>query len=382
MKLSKTELYTTKPETILTASPDLKVEEKRPASFLILGKKDSFTGLYDSMVERHSQLLDSYLSARTRLIRLGEEKRLPSMIILQLPFEEREVKSFIKWLRFSDDFCKIPVVYNGSFLSSEQFVALQELNLVDDILRNTSDYASLGKKASFLGRVKANESSLDPRLSREKIRSGFISGLNRFLKRSLDVIVSLGLIIFLSPVLLLISLAIALESRGPIIYTSRRAGRGFKVFNFYKFRTMVVDADQKVEDLLNLNQYQVEDGAPRFFKIENDPRVTKVGCFLRNTSLDELPQLFNVLKGDMSLVGNRPLPLYEAATLTTDQWAERFMAPAGMTGLWQIKKRGQTGMSVEERINLDIEYARNNTLMKDLWIMANTPKALMQKSNV
>jgi lipopolysaccharide/colanic/teichoic acid biosynthesis glycosyltransferase len=118
-----------------------------------------------------------------------------------------------------------------------------------------------------------------------------------------------------------------------------------------------------------------------FFKIDNDPRITRVGTFLRKTSLDELPQLINVLLGDMSLVGNRPLPLYEAATLTTDDWAARFMAPAGITGLWQIKKRGQKDMSVEERINLDIVYAKRNNFMYDLWIIANTPYALIQKSN-
>ena len=88
-----------------------------------------------------------------------------------------------------------------------------------------------------------------------------------------------------------------------------------------------------------------------------------------------------MLLGHMSLVGNRPLPLYEAATLTTDEWAKRFMAPAGITGLWQIKKRGRSEMSVEERINLDIDYANNNSFVYDLWIMANTPSALMQKVN-
>jgi lipopolysaccharide/colanic/teichoic acid biosynthesis glycosyltransferase len=146
---------------------------------------------------------------------------------------------------------------------------------------------------------------------------------------------------------------------------------------------MVVDADKKMEEMTHLNQYNAtEGGGPVFFKVSNDPRITKVGAFLRNTSLDELPQLINVLLADMSLVGNRPLPLYEAQTLTTDEWAARFMAPAGITGLWQIKKRGQDDMSVEERIGLDIDYANRNNFMYDLWIMANTPTALLQKSNV
>ena len=146
---------------------------------------------------------------------------------------------------------------------------------------------------------------------------------------------------------------------------------------------MEVDADKKVEQLSHLNQYNAtENQGPVFFKVTNDPRITKVGAFLRNSSLDELPQLINVLRGDMSLVGNRPLPLYEAETLTTDEWAKRFMAPAGITGLWQIKKRGQDDMSVEERIALDITYANKNSFTYDLWIMANTPSALIQKSNV
>jgi lipopolysaccharide/colanic/teichoic acid biosynthesis glycosyltransferase len=145
---------------------------------------------------------------------------------------------------------------------------------------------------------------------------------------------------------------------------------------------MFAGADLRVQELSHLNQYsESEIKGPSFFKFNNDPRVTQVGSFLRNSSLDELPQLVNVLLGDMSLVGNRPLPLYEAATLTTNQCAQRFLAPAGITGLWQIKKRGREDMSAEERINLDIDYANKYNFMYDLWIMANTPSALIQKSS-
>ena len=142
-----------------------------------------------------------------------------------------------------------------------------------------------------------------------------------------------------------------------------------------------MSSDKKIEALAHLNQYPASEAGPLFFKITNDPRITKFGAFLRNTSMDELPQLFNVLKGDMSLVGNRPLPLYEAATLTTNEFVERFMAPAGITGLWQVKKRGHSNMSVEERINLDILYARRANLIYDFRIMASTPAALWQKTN-
>lgn len=138
----------------------------------------------------------------------------------------------------------------------------------------------------------------------------------------------------------------------------------------------------KLHKLQHLNQYNGNGSGPVFYKVSNDPRVTRLGSFLRNSSLDELPQLFNVLKGDMSLVGNRPLPLYEAATLTTDDWAERFLAPAGITGLWQISKRGKKDMSVEERISLDINYAHRHNFAYDMWLMVNTPFALVQKDNV
>jgi len=120
-----------------------------------------------------------------------------------------------------------------------------------------------------------------------------------------------------------------------------------------------------------------------FVKIENDPRVTKVGKFIRKYSIDELPQLFNILKGDMSIVGNRPLPLYEAEKLTADKSIDRFMAPAGLTGLWQVEERGKGGMmSAEERKQLDIEYGRNYSFKLDMQIIFRTLTAFVQKDNV
>src|SRR5690606_27713781 len=161
------------------------------------------------------------------------------------------------------------------------------------------------------------------------------------------------------------------DSKGPVIYKSKRAGTGYRIFDFYKFRSMRIDADKELANLSALNQYG-GDGNAAFVKIRCDPRITKFGSFLRNTSIDEIPQLFNVLRGDMSLVGNRPLPLYEAQMLTSDEWAMRFLGPAGITGLWQVCKRGKSEMSDEERRQLDNHYVKSHSFLMDLKIILKT----------
>lgn len=200
-------------------------------------------------------------------------------------------------------------------------------------------------------------------------------------KRLFDIFLSSFALLILSPVWLLVLVLIKLESPGPIFYISKRVGTGYRIFNFYKFRSMRQDADKLMKDLMHLNQYDSTSDTT-FVKIDNDPRITRIGKFIRKTSLDELPQLFNVLKGDMSIVGNRPLPLYEAERITKDLWSKRFLAPAGITGLWQVTKRGKKEMSVEERIALDMSYADNCTLWHDLKIVAQTFPALLQKESV
>ncbi|WP_375579337.1 sugar transferase [Marivirga tractuosa] len=208
-------------------------------------------------------------------------------------------------------------------------------------------------------------------------------------KRLFDIIVSGSLLVLISPIMFLIALIIKLESRGPVFYVSKRAGVGYKIFNFLKFRSMADGADKELSKLSHLNQYggnsDVDNASSVnsvFFKIKDDPRITRFGKFLRDTSLDELPQLINVLKGDMSIVGNRPLPLYEAQQLTKDHCALRFMAAAGITGLWQVTKRGKAEMSEEERISLDIEYAKNSSFKKDLMLLWKTVPALLQEERV
>ena len=198
-------------------------------------------------------------------------------------------------------------------------------------------------------------------------------------KRAFDIAFSLGAIAFFAIPMLFIALAIRVGSRGDILYKSKRIGTGYEEFEFLKFRSMVPDADKKVAELMAQNQYGA-DGV--FLKVKNDPRVTWIGRIIRNTSLDELPQLFNVLRGDMSIVGNRPLPLREAEQLTSEEWSERFLAPAGITGMWQTSGRGKDTMDVASRMSLDIEYARTYSPLQDLKILFKTFGAMKQDADV
>jgi lipopolysaccharide/colanic/teichoic acid biosynthesis glycosyltransferase len=329
---------------------------------------------------------DSIDNARAELKRsiIQEKNTLPEVIFCESSFDFAAVKSFVQFLNSQSAFSVIPFIMDSADLCEMEMGLYKKHMLADDIMKidGSEDNALLGK-VRFLNKVKSKAAELNSSLKEDEAQVVSPVNIHSILKRSFDIMVSATALFLLSPLFLLIALAIRIESKGNIFYISKRAGRGYKIFDFYKFRTMFAGADQRIQEFSHLNQYApgLDPKSPSFFKINNDPRITKVGTFLRNSSLDELPQLLNVLLGDMSLVGNRPLPLYEAATLTTDQCAQRFLAPAGITGLWQIKKRGREDMSVEERINLDIDYANKYNFIYDLWIMANTPSALIQKSS-
>jgi lipopolysaccharide/colanic/teichoic acid biosynthesis glycosyltransferase len=255
-------------------------------------------------------------------------------------------------------------------------------------------------------------------------------------KRIFDIVVASTVLLIASPFLLFIIIAIRLESKGKVYYISKRVGR--KTFDFYKLRSMRTGSDELLKKLAaEKNQYKKEEvksednlleiPCPKcsalpegetcspimyidthqicdywfniqkreaaksnstFVKIVDDPRITKVGKFIRNTSIDELPQLINVLKGDMSIVGNRPLPVYEAEMLTGDDLSKRFLAPPGITGLWQVELRGKGGkMSEEERMRLDNEYADqfvgdNYSFWYDIKLILRTIPALFQSDTV
>jgi exopolysaccharide biosynthesis polyprenyl glycosylphosphotransferase len=192
------------------------------------------------------------------------------------------------------------------------------------------------------------------------------------LKRALDVFGSAAALIFLAPVLALIAALIRFDSPGAAIYAAPRAGRKGKPFRCYKFRTMVRDADALKEGLRERNQRE----GP-FFKITGDPRITRVGWFLRRYSLDELPQLFNVLKGEMSLVGPRPHPLDDFSGYSLEHLPRLDVTP-GMTGLWQVTSRRDP--SFQAGVKLDIEYIRRWSLGMDLRILWKTAGAVLRGS--
>ena len=321
-------------------------------------------------------------------------------------------------------------------LSNEERQIYQRCG-INDTLSLSASVTELNKKIQFISDREGI--MFDDQVSKKHILRFKIP----VWKRAFDIIFSSVAIIILSPIFIITAIAIKLESPGPVLFKSKRVGTNYTIFDFLKFRSMYSDAEKRLREVSKTsgNQYsekeEEEDGkatitAPlgdeaemammamgmesdmmisdeevmlvgddfvvaesdfskqkeedinnAFVKIENDPRITKVGRFIRKYSIDELPQLFNILKGDMSIVGNRPLPLYEAEKLTADSSIDRFMAPAGLTGLWQVEERGKGGlMSAEERKQLDITYGQTYNFALDMKIIFRTLTAFIQKENV
>ncbi|KAA3647826.1 MAG: sugar transferase [Chloroflexi bacterium] len=211
----------------------------------------------------------------------------------------------------------------------------------------------------------------------EELRTGYdhprAKG-NDIFERLLDytlVIISLP---FVLPILALIAIIIKLDSRGPVLFFQERAGKNGKNFKMFKFRTMVADADEDLHKQQVAAYASGELDAGNGYKIEKDPRVTRVGSLLRNTSLDELPQLFNILRGEMSLVGPRPVPVYEAEAY--DWWqAERLMVLPGITGMWQVS--GRSEVTFEDQSRLDIRYVRHHTVWLNIKLLLLTFPAVL-----
>ena len=325
------------------------------------------------------------------------------------------------------------IILLTGLLSNEERLTYQKCG-INDTLNKDSSVTEINKKIQF---ITSRENILfDDKASGKNILHFKIP----IWKRTFDIVFSLIALIILSPVFIITAIAIKLESNGPVLFKSKRVGTNYTVFDFLKFRSMFMDSDKRLKELsktqnqysdkieepvvpvghfdanvddntaigddlgaemlisdeevmlvgddfvvseTSFNKQKNEDINNAFVKIENDPRITKVGHFIRKYSIDELPQLVNILKGDMSVVGNRPLPLYEAEKLTSDDSIDRFMAPAGLTGLWQVEKRGDSGkLSAEERKQLDITYGQTYNFILDMKIIFKTLTAFIQKDDV
>lgn len=378
-----------------------------------------------------------------RLVKMAKTYREAASICLPRLRNEHFILLYEKGLRNEDvtaityikKKCKsIYIILLTEVLPDEERKAYQKCG-INDTLSVDASITEINKKIQFIS--DRENVMFDIEAPKYKILKFKIP----LWKRTFDIIFSLLGIIILSPVFIATAIAIKLESKGPVIFKSKRVGTNYTIFNFLKFRSMYTDAEQRLKEIAKTsNQYALdkpdgpfvassiplgdeaekatsainmgaemmisddevmlvgddfvvsetefnkekeEDNNNAFVKIENDPRVTKVGKFIRKYSIDELPQLFNILRGDMSIVGNRPLPLYEAEKLTADASIDRFMAPAGLTGLWQVEERGRGGnMSAEERKQLDIQYGRNYNFILDMKILFKTVTAFIQKDNV
>ncbi len=351
-------------------------------SFFYIGDRHA-TVQYFATYFRTGIFTENFDDAMSQIFKIAETNaRIPDVILIDTPINKSKLEAFSFLIKHTPVLSGIPIIYNDRHLDNDLVYDFVSNDLIDEATNINSWDINFANKVKFMSNLKTQREKAILSTSVNHFLSNDNQKINALIKRVFDIVISTLLLILFSPIFLIIAIAIKLESKGSVFYNAPRAGRGFQVFTFFKFRTMEVDADKKITEVEHLNQYNKDKSGVRFLKICNDPRITKVGKFLRNTSLDELPQLLNVLIGDMSLVGNRPLPIYEAATLTTNESVERFMAPAGITGLWQIEKRSNEKMSVEERVNLDIKYARNHSFTYDMFILAKTPLALFQKTNV
>ncbi|MBK7173944.1 MAG: sugar transferase [Bacteroidales bacterium] len=359
-----------------------------------------------------------------------QQNRLPDAVICDSALSGGDGLEFHSLLRKEPGFNRIPFIL-AAFEFKDELFRKAFTDRVDDFF-----VYPLPEPDQFISRIQFlidfRKKAIPENPVREHKHVEYVMPTS---KRLFDILVASFALVFLMPILLLVVLAIRLESRGKVYYTSKRVGR--EPFDFYKLRSMRVGADSELSKLAkDNNQYatasqqsdinfnlpcprctklpngdqcspilhigphkicdywyhfqkkEVAKSKSAFIKIVNDPRITKVGKVIRNTSIDELPQLINVIKGDMSIVGNRPLPVYEAEQLTQDDMSKRFLAPAGITGLWQVELRGRGGvMSEDERKRLDNEYADhfvngNYSFWYDIKLILRTVPALFQKDTV
>jgi len=389
------------------------------------------------------EVTSNILAAETRLA----TAQIPDAILCEVTFTGGEWTKMLEWVRNQPSLTSVSFVLLAFEFKTELIKEAHEKRVHDFyVIPGTSAEQIIGRLQYLQEHPRKPEEKAIEKIDYEMPLT----------KRIFDLVLSIGALVVLSPLLGIVCFAIWAESgfKGKVYYTSKRVGK--KVFDFYKLRSMRINADADLAKLakdknqyvklvkqtdidyslpcprckpgkpcsaimaesedrsicdywLNYQKNEIKKSKSAFIKIVNDPRITKVGRIIRNTSIDELPQLINVIKGDMSIVGNRPLPVYEAETLTIGgalvrsnsmekanevekkerlDNPKRFLAPPGITGLWQVELRGRGGdMSEEQRKQLDIDYSDHFVDGKyrfgyDLWLVLRTFKALFQKDTV
>lgn len=383
--------------------------------FKSLGEKEDVDYIHVSNVQQAIGLLTSDV--------------IPSVILCEYHLSGKNGLFLFDYIRSLSNFNRIPFILFSVQYNVELFKLAFDKKVDDYYVISSITAEDLYTRINFLIDYKNNNTYESRPDTREEVYKMPMS------KRLFDIVTASTALLLAAPFLLVLMAAIRIESKGKVYFISKRVGR--KVFDFYKLRSMHTGAEDQLKKLAKeKNQYNnspnpltssFETPCPRcsalannqncspilyidkyticdywyhhqknearkenaaFIKIVDDPRITRVGRFIRNTSIDELPQLINVIKGDMSIVGNRPLPVYEAEMLTEDILSKRFLAPAGITGLWQVELRGKGGdMSEEERMRLDNEYAEHfrdgkYSFWYDLKLILRTIPALLQKSTV
>ena len=368
---------------------------------LILDDNNMVLGLLSIRLEREFELtLTKTINATIDSLKT---QTLPDLIITDLTLEDGNGLELIKELKSNPKYSQIPIMVLSGNDQSESRIECLKVGAADYVIKPFHP-EELKIRIDHILEKKVQE------IAKKSVEPTFPKPQMSFRKRVFDISLSFFALLILSPIFLIVGALIKIDSKGPVLYLSKRVGGGYKVFDLYKFRTMKTNADKEIKNMDALNMYKKEvsintDGQKKeliydggwmseqnlksqkengsaFMKFQNDPRITRLGTLLRNTSIDELPQLLNILKGDMSIVGNRPLPLYEAEKLTKDESAARFLAPAGLTGLWQVTKRGKTGVSEKERMELDNTYAFNHNWLFDIKLILKTFPAVFQSKKM
>jgi lipopolysaccharide/colanic/teichoic acid biosynthesis glycosyltransferase len=336
--------------------------EKEPTDikklqFFYIGTQTSYTEKLKAYFEfgYTTHNTDNAMYTLKRLLKKPDDVTIPSMIIAEGTLGTEHLVALHLFIYSHKIMADVPFIVEATGLTKEELNRFKRYAFIDELLfLNEFTAPALLRKVGFLQRMKQKRVQ-QPETCKVETSFRPYADVKAVVKRGLDLLIASMLLVLSGPLMLLIALAVKLDTGGPVLYSTLRTGRGYRIFNLYKFNTIIPDAA----------------------KMKDGMTISRVGMFLRKTSLDELPQLLNVWLGDLSLVGHRALPLYEAERLTTNNNAHHFLSPAGITG-WHLQKNGQLVMPVKAPL---AQATDKSDLLYDIWLMANKSSAAIQKSN-